>query len=159
MSESICCNTYKGCIAAINEGQAEFHAYLISPDKDLYIHPFSKKFSNYPCDDGEDTAKQVFENCGDYGLPGNRHVMGFKVYAGIWHKIYTHSDVNKKDIVILFAEHLPLISSEDTFETIGAKIISLASQMASSSEFVGENKDNYSNIIENEFNIMELSPL
>ncbi len=52
LSESICCNTYKGCIAAINEGQAEFHAYLISPDKDLYIHPFSKKFSNYPCDDG-----------------------------------------------------------------------------------------------------------
>ena len=28
-----CCKTYKGCLGAINYGSADFHAYLINPDK------------------------------------------------------------------------------------------------------------------------------
>ena len=132
-SSNLCCNTYKGCLSAINEGQAEFHEYLINNLAILSNVPTSVSSRRKArCKSNitlESTAKEIFDNC-DKVLPkGQVHTMGFLVYTTLWSQIYNHSDVNKKYITVLFSEHLPLLEGNDTFVTAGVKIVSLARQL------------------------------
>ena len=153
-----CCETYEGCASAINEGQADFHSYLIHPEKYKTYRRYFGGNIYFSCYFPYTTAQEIFDNCLDDGDKGQVHIVGISVYTNIWHKIYSHQDTSKKDIAILFTEHLPLLSSDDTFVTTGTKIINLASQMASGSSFTGPNKDRYAAIIRAEFNNMGLYP-
>ena len=154
-TSAYCCKTYEGCIYAINEGQADFHSYLIDPEKYKTYRSYYRDNIYFSCIFPYTTAQDIFNNCLDNGDKGQVHVVGISVYTNIWHKIYSHSDTSHKDIAILFTEHLPLLSYQDTFVTAGTKIINLASQITD--RFTGPNKDEYAAIISSEFSRMGLN--
>ena len=56
--------------------------------------------------------------------------------------IYKNSLTNEDEILQLFSDHLPVISGDDTFETVGVKILNLERQ-----KFNGK----YANIIRQAF--------
>ena len=123
-----CCNTYKGCLLAINEGQAEFSAYLIDTrtiKSPLYLKGLYCK-SNITL---TSTATEIYNNCDKVYPKGQRHAMGMFVYTTLWKQIYDHPNINKKYIAVLFSEHLPLLEANDDFVTAGVKIVSLANQL------------------------------
>ena len=122
-----CCDTYKGCLSAINEGQADFHGYLID-NRDIL------RFKTSWCKSNDisltSKATEIYSKCD--GFPkgqGQVHVMGLLVYTTIWKQIYDHPNVNKKYIAVLFSEHLPLLEANDDFVTAGVKIVNLAKQL------------------------------
>ncbi len=127
-SSFYCCNTYKGCLLAINEGQAEFHGYLI----DNRTISRTSLMNTQRCKSTitlESTATEIYNNC-DRGFPkGQRHTMGIFVYTTIWRQIYDHPNVNKKDIAILFSEHLPLLGHNDDLVDSSCKCNSLHSYL------------------------------
>ena len=127
-SSSYCCNTYKGCHSAINEGQAEFHGYLI----DNLTISRTLSLIKARCDDISltSTVTKIYNNCDQKRYPkGQVHTMGLFVYTTIWTQIYNDSNVNKKYIAVLFSEHLPLLEANDDFVTAGVKIVNLAKQL------------------------------
>ena len=139
--KAICCNTEKGCFKAINEGQADFHSLIIfsslSPSLNPVVGDGVTNELNYGLgicmarnmdDLRNKSVTDVYNGC-DSGaeLQGEIHMMG-ALYASIWWNIYTHSSVVKDEIIELFVEHLPIVNSEDTFETIGRRILSLDQQ-------------------------------
>ncbi len=162
---SRCCIDKKGCLFAINEGQADFHVAILFPDnpqigelitnnlKGITACGSGEEFSRNPTKNKTLTADAVYDNCQDDGS-GEIHLMGV-LYSSIWWEIYNHTDVLKEDIVKLFTEHLPLITYSDNFETLGVKINHLNQQMFSS-----EKSSKYSDIIKQEFERrgLELSP-
>ena len=104
-----CCNTFLGCYSAINEGQADFHSFLITSS--IRTRQCSKK-----------TAQAQFQ-CSS----GQIHNMGF-IYNSIWYDIYTHPQTNKPKIAQLFHNHLSHLSYSDDFADAGVKILNLARQ-------------------------------
>ena len=132
-SSNLCCSTYKGCFSAINEGQAEFHEYLIN--NLAVLSSISTSVSSRRkrrCKSNitlESTAKAIFDDCDTIFPEGQVHTTGFLVYTTLWYQIYNHPNVNKKYITVLFSEHLPLLEGDDTFVTAGVKIVSLAKQL------------------------------
>ena len=142
--QAICCTSYRGCFKAINEGQADFHSLIIfsslssssSPLIPLIGEGVTNELSdglgiciprnmNYLSDQ---LATNVYDGCDSQNdLQGEIHMMG-ALYASIWWNIYTHPFVVKDEIIELFVEHLAIISSEDTFESIGTRILSLEQQ-------------------------------
>ena len=107
--EPWCCNTFLGCYSAINEGQADFHSFLITSS--IRTRQCSKK-----------TAQAQFQ-CSS----GQIHNMGF-IYNSIWYDIYTHPQTNKPKIAQLFHNHLSHLSYSDDFADAGVKILNLARQ-------------------------------
>ena len=148
-TSSRCCQTYKGCFDAISEGQAEFHQYLID------LTGTKTGFENnkiYRC--GHSTsitlkskAQNIYNECNTSYPKGQIHTIGFLVYATTWAQIFEHESTNKKDIAILFSEHLPLLTGDDDFETAKTKIINLAKQI-----FESETGNDYADIISEAFN-------
>ena len=152
-----CCLSEKGCLFAINEGQADFHTSLLFSDQTQIgefvvnkLEGIGSCASTSPLRDPQAnkslTASKAFNSCEkDLNGKGEIHVMGI-LYNSIWWEIYNHPDVNKKEIVILFSEHLPLLTYKDNFETAGRKIVNLARQL-----YRGNKGQNYANIIRQEF--------
>lgn len=153
----ICCDSAKGCLYAINEGQADFHASIISPEK-----PQIGEFLNSnpkglraclggPLRDPEantdKTADELFHSCTGYGR-GEIHISGI-LYNSIWWSIYQHPETLHGDILSLFTQHLPILSYDDTFETAGMHVVNLAKQMFGNAE--GSKGLVYAKIIEDEF--------
>ena len=143
-----CCNTYKGCFDAINEGQAEFHEYLIKGDDTVYSLIF--RMRNH-CGRSNSltlrsTANSIYNTCNNLYPSGQIHTLGFFVYTTIWIQMSQHSNTNRRDIAVLFSEHLPLLTGDDDFETAGVKIVSLVSQL-----FEDEKSTKYANIIKTIF--------
>ena len=139
--KAVCCNTDKGCFKAINEGQADFHSLIIFSALSPSLAPIIGDGVTNELNHGlgicmprnmdhlrDKSVTDVYNGC-DSGddLQGEIHMMG-ALYASIWWNIYTHSSVVKDEIIELFVEHLPIVNSEDTFETIGARILSLDQQ-------------------------------
>ena len=130
-SGNSCCNTYRGCYSAINEGQADFHGYLI----DNRTISRTSSYLEARCESRygitlTSTATDIYSKC-DKSLrhpKGQIHTMGLLVYTTIWTQIYNHPNVNKKYIAVLFSEHLPLLEANDDFVTVGVKIANLANQ-------------------------------
>lgn len=167
-SNQICCTNQKGCFFAFNEGQADFHATLLFPDapqtSEFYLN--TKRGGGFQCSDfplysnpktnSSVTASDIFNKCGTHNRPqGQVHVMAV-LYNSMWYAIYIHTGTNPRDIVKLFAEHLPLISLNDDFETAGTKIINLAKQIWASPDTRGQS---YAQIIEAEFKKRGFDPL
>ena len=126
-STDYCCNTYRGCLLAIREGQAEFHGYLIDNGTTSGSRTITDRCKSTIT--LTSTAAEIYKNC-DEGVPkGQMHTIGLLVYTTIWTQIYNHPNVNKKYIAVLFSEHLPLLEANDDFVTAGVKIVNLAKQL------------------------------
>lgn len=155
---TLCCRSYKGCFKAINEGQADFHSLVIFSSLSSPAHEIPPSVgegvsnnlerglgicTNRHIDSiREQTAIAIYNSCGiSHELRGEIHIMG-NVYAGIWWDIYKNSLTNENEILQLFSDHLPVISGDDTFETVGVKILNLERQ-----KFNGK----YANIIRQAF--------
>ena len=159
-----CCKAYKGCLSAIVYGSADFHAYLINPDKyktyrtyhnDNIFHNLSR------CDNNYTTASDIFDNCngGHAEDSGRPSMFGVSVYTNLWHHIYSNPKTSHQDIAKLFSEHLPLLEAEDTFELAGHKIVTKADELATTATdgFKGTHKAEYADIIEDIFQNMGLT--
>ncbi len=143
-----CCETYKGCFDAINEGQAEFHQYLIKSNDTIVDlnHRVRNRCGFFTSITLQSTANNIYNTCDSSYPSGQIHTVGFLVYTTIWSQIFEHSDTNKRDIAVLFSEHLPLLSGNDDFETAGVKIHNLSQQL-----YDGDKADEYAQIIKNIF--------
>ncbi len=155
---AICCLNEKGCLFAINEGQADFHAAVLFPDRPAVGELISNSLrgvtgcgltsgpSRNPDEANNETAYSIFNECErSYGNKGEIHLVGI-LYNSIWWEIYRKPETDQKEILKIFTEHLPILDWGDTFETAGIKIVNLARQM-----FEGEKGIQYANIIREEF--------
>ena len=161
--KATCCKTYKGCFKAINEGQADFHSLIIFSSLSSSLAPVIGDGVTNELSYGlgicmprnmnqlqDQSALNVYNGCDpEHDLEGEIHMMG-ALYASIWWNIYTHPSVSKDEIIELFVEHLPLVSSEDTFESIATRILGLDQQ-----KFSGK----YSQVISQAFTERGLTPL
>lgn len=166
MSEAArCCDTEKGCLLAIDEGQADFHAAILfsnNPAVGELLANNTKGITGCFPNDGPPrdpkpnktaTASQIFNSCqASFGGKGEIHVMGI-LYNSIWWEVYNHTETQQEDILKLFTEHLPLLHYDDNFETVGGKIINLTKQV-----FEGSKGSSYADIIKEEFSKRELNP-
>ena len=175
----MCCTTSDGCLIAINEGQADFHGFMLFPDSPVEVPRFPiKSFLNRETlrERGENiqspflngsggcdilrehranrnlTSEDTFNCQSNSSGKGEVHSMG-ALYASIWWEIYNHEDTSKKDIATLFTEHLPLVSNDDTFKTVAVKIINKVKEL-----FDGAKGDHYDCLISQEFARRRLSP-
>ena len=155
---SVCCDDTKGCFFAIDEGQADFHASVIFPDSpqigETIINdmnglgcPSDPSIYRNPKANAEQGADQIFYQCYQ-SMPGEIHGMGM-LYSSIWWSIYTHPSIDQQEIMSLFTNHLPLISLEDNFETVGQRVLNLDQLLYNG---------RYSDIITNEFEKRGLTP-
>ena len=142
--ENFCCQSYRGCFKAINEGQADFHSLIVfsSLSSSIALQPligegvtneFNLGLGNCVerhMEHVKDTsAIAAYNGCGfNSELRGEIHTMG-TLYASIWWNIYTSPFVVQDEVIQLFVEHLPLVSSEDTFETVGRRILNIDRQI------------------------------
>ncbi len=156
--KSVCCNDARGCYFAIDEGLADFQSSVIfseSPqigeaivnDIDGLKCPSDLSIHRNPEVNIDKTADQIFYQC-DQEASGKAHNMGM-LYSSIWWSLYTDSSVNQQEIMNLFTNHLPLITSDDNFETVGHRLLNLDQLF-----YTGK----YSNIITSEFQKRGLTP-
>ena len=136
-SSTTCCTRPEGCFKAVNEGQADFHSVVIfesSPSIGEGVTNNIQRGLGVCMSRNLDVIKnrtmiEVYNGCGPGSdLSGEIHKVG-TFYASIWWVIYTTIRVEKVEILRLFMEHLPLVSYDDTFETVGLKILNLDKQM------------------------------
>ena len=154
----VCCSEVKGCFFAIDEGQADFHASVIFPespqigeavlnDVDGLRCQSDSSIHRNPESNADKTASQIFYQC-NQEVSGEVHNMGM-LYSSIWWSLYTHPSANQQEIMNLFTNHLPLITSDDNFETAGHRILNLDQLLYSGK---------YSSIITSEFQKRGLTP-
>ncbi len=136
-----CCKSYAGCFKAINEGQADFHSLIIFSSLNSSLTPLIGDGVTNELRYGlgicmprnmdylrNQSVTDVYNGCdSENDLQGEIHMMG-ALYASIWWNIYTHPSVIQDEILQLFVEHLPIVSSEDTFESIATRILNLENQ-------------------------------
>ena len=155
---SVCCSDTKGCLLAIDEGQADFHLSVIFPDAPQIGESIVNDINGLKCPSNESihrnpetnrdaTNGQMFYQC-DQNAHGGVYSMGM-LYSSIWWSLYTHPSVNQQEIMNLFTNHLPLVTSDDNFETAGRRILNLDGMLYSGK---------YSSIITSEFEKRGLTP-
>ncbi len=147
-----CCQDTKGCMGAIDEGQADYHAAILFPSNTALGESLVNKVTGFDeCGvtrriDGNInlTASQAYNVCGNI-LLGEVHLMG-RVYASVWwevrKKAALRSAAEIKDIDKLFSEHLLTSAATDSFVDALTKIKALDTQL-----FAGK----YSLDFQNEF--------
>ncbi len=147
-----CCQDNKGCMGAIDEGQADYHAAILFPSNTALGESLVNKFDGFDeCgvtrkidSNANLTATQAYNACGGT-LEGEVHLMG-RVYASVWWEVRKKAALRSasgiKDIDKLFNEHLLTASVSDSFVDALTKIQTLDSQL-----FAGK----YSSDFQNEF--------
>lgn len=125
------CNSAKGCISGINEGQADYHAAIIFPENGAILGESAVNsvqgltecgLSRSLAANKNTTAQQAYSACSSN--LGEVHLMG-RVYASVWWEIRNKSTSNPREVDQLFTEHLKSLQNSDTFETALTKIKSI----------------------------------
>lgn len=125
------CSSAKGCIAGINEGQADYHAAILFPDSGAPLGESVVNTTKGLVECGlsrslgankSTTAQQAYNAC--TSTKGEVHLMG-RVYASVWWEIRNKSTSNPTEIDQLFTEHLKTLQNRDTFVTALDKIRSV----------------------------------
>ena len=156
--KSVCCEDARGCHFAIDEGLADFQASVFfseSPqigeaivnDINGIACPSDSTIHRNPETNIDKTSDQIFYQC-NQEVSGEAHNMGM-LYSSIWWSLYTNPSSDQQEIMNLFTNHLPLISLDDNFETVGHRILNLDQLF-----YTGK----YSNMITNEFQKRGLIP-
>jgi len=114
-SGNLLCKTAVGCMGAIHEGQADFHAAIMFPENPRIGEHFFNNLDGLPyrnvlANDSVSAAKAYYDNNGEI------HGLG-SVYASILWMLYTHPQMLKIDFQKMFAEHLTLLTASSTFTT------------------------------------------
>lgn len=127
------CRSKAGCMGALNEGQADFHAALYFPQRTAIgemfmnnINGFNGCIARSPDNflANPKTAAQVYSACG-----GEIHWMGV-IYNAIWYAVWKkQNDEGRKEVETLFTEHFVRLSDSDTFPTALDKAKSLDSSL------------------------------
>ena len=128
--EEKCCPTNAGCFAAINEGQADYHAMMLFPDypgiaEILTNDGVGLRGCGIPRNAPMNfmlTRTQAYTACAA-PYQGEVHVMG-ALYASIWWKVRSNqfTQLQKREIDKLFLAHLAALRTTDTFNTVVARI-------------------------------------
>lgn len=109
------CLRYDGCIGAIHEGQADFHAALIFSHSPTIGETFFNSMDGLTgrnlLKNGNLTAQNAFAMEG-----GEIHQLG-AVYASILWEIYSSSNVIKLEFERIFAQHLSNLDQSSDFLT------------------------------------------
>jgi hypothetical protein len=125
------CSSVKGCIGAINEGQADYHAAIIFPEGGAPLGESQMNSVQGLVECGllrgiaankNTTAQQAYNACS--GSKGEVHLMG-RVYASVWWEVRRHSTSAAREVDQLFTEHLRSLQRSDTFQTALIKIKAL----------------------------------
>lgn len=151
-SSASCCQDNNGCMGAIDEGQADYHAAILFPSNTALGEALVNKFNGFDecgvprkIDSNVNlTTAQAFNACGSV-LLGEVHLMG-RVYASVWWEVRKKAALRDasevKDVDKLFSEHLLTSAASDSFVDALTKIKTLDSQL-----FAGK----YSLDFQNEF--------
>jgi hypothetical protein len=127
--QNSCCTSVKGCIGAIHEGQADYHAAIMFPDRGSPIGESYVNSINGFSECGlirtvsgnkNTTLQQAYDACGSQ-TRGEVHLMG-RVYASVWWEVRNKTGSNPKEVDQLFTEHLKALSGSDTFTSALTKI-------------------------------------
>lgn len=135
--QNVYCRTTHGCIRAIDEGQADFHAVLLFGRGD---HLFD--FSQLP---GRDPARNSNLKCGnteDLEI----HGMG-SIYAAIWWNLL--QSMGPDATAKLFYAHLPILSHESTF--VSALVATQVVDSAIQDQYEPSDRQNHAAMIEAAF--------
>jgi Fungalysin metallopeptidase (M36) len=125
------CTSNVGCIGAIHEGQADYHAAILFAENPNIGETFFNNLSGLvSCNVSRDvrqnpnlTVTNAFNACGTAtNRTGQPHIMG-AVYASIWWQVRNLATSNKQEVDTLFTEHLKSITSTDTFVNAYSRII------------------------------------
>ncbi len=132
---STCCTDNTGCIGAIDEGQADYHAAIMFPSNTALgealvndVNGFDECLVLRRIDSNANlTAEQAYRACGNNAL-GEVHLMG-RVYASIWWEVRKKAAVmsanDARSIDRLFSEHLMVLAASDSFGDALTKIKAL----------------------------------
>lgn len=149
---STCCLSNLGCLGAIDEGQADYHAAILFPTNTALGEALVNKVNGFDecgitrkIDSNLNlTSTQAYNACGA-NLLGEVHLMG-RVYASVWWEVRKKAALRSADeakaIDKLFNEHLLVIAVADSFVDALTKIKTLDTQL-----FAGK----YSLDFQNEF--------
>lgn len=107
------CNTAKGCTYAIHEGQSDFLAALIFPDKPAMGETFMNSVAGMP---GRNVASlnSLTAQAAFTQFSGEPHGMGTVYSSALW-MLYNHSQMNKKDFEAMFMAHLSKLTGASNF--------------------------------------------
>lgn len=137
--DSTCCRDAMGCMGAIDEGQADYHAALLFPTSTALgeslvnrVNGFDECGVTRKIDSNLNlTSTQAFAACGA-NLMGEVHLMG-RVYASAWWEVRKKAAAVSADDVKaidkLFSEHLLVLASTDSFTDALNKIKTLDTQL------------------------------
>jgi hypothetical protein len=137
-----CCKDAMGCLGAIDEGQADYHAAIVFPSNTALGEALVNKVDGFDecgvirkIDSNVNlTAADAFTKCRaiDPGLDGEVHLMG-RVYASVWWEVRKRAAARSADeaksLDTLFSEHLLVLAASDTFRDALTKIRTIDSQL------------------------------
>lgn len=140
------CSDVNGCPGAINEGQADFHVFMMFPNTPAIGETWQNKLdgakaaiSRNPLLTKSVTASYVYSNFTYTVLRNTPQATAFKgeihdggaFYASLLYDIYTDPNMNKSHFEKLFNEHLKTINETSDFRTALADFKNLATAMKS----------------------------
>lgn len=109
------CRTEQGCITAINEGQADFHAIMLFPDRVGIGETWLNAVDGIPQRNVQKlSAMSLTEFYNLSGIKGEVHDLG-AAYASILYAIYTSPQMLQSDFEKLFSLHLQKMTSRTRF--------------------------------------------
>lgn len=137
-TSSRCCSSSKGCYGAINEGQADYHAFILFPEHPsigeslvnssagLVEFGMSRNYSQLR----DLTAQQAYEAPSNNTFDGEIHGMG-RIWGSIWYESRLTAQKQFKNrgvrsIDRLFTAHLAVLTGDDDFQTACEKTRILA---------------------------------
>jgi hypothetical protein len=147
-NQYVCCKTTAGCLLAINEGQADYHAAIVFNEAVALGEALVNNIAGFSeCGllraisaNTNTTNQATYDACGSRSQLGEPHLMG-RVYASVWWMVRSKAGNNPQEVDRLFTEHLAVLSSSDTFATALVKIQTLDSSLFGgkySSDFAAE---------------------
>ena len=128
------CPSAGGCLGAIHEGQADFHAALVFSDRTALGEGITNTMEGLDTCGSRDvnrnrdlTAAAAYTDTAPCGAGvGEIHSVG-RVYASIWWELRRGAgdDAGAREIERLFTQHLPTIAADDDFVSARAKILAV----------------------------------
>lgn len=127
-TSSCFCTSVNGCLGAIHEGQADFHALILFPDNGgamgAYFFNNLQGLRNVDTVRATRTAQTLYTGTSPNGEIHNVGQAYTAIWYGVWKKHKSMGD--EKDIETLFTQHLAGLNGADDFVTAFNTISALA---------------------------------
>jgi hypothetical protein len=135
-----CCTTSMGCAKALQSAAGDYFVHLMFPDRLGLGEAWINNASGIGyCGVNRNlslnqklSADQAYAACAAQSANGEVHVMG-SLYASIWWNIRSNAESLKsgssQEIDSLFIQHLALLTADDDFKSVQAKIQSVDNRL------------------------------